>query len=534
MAMLSFSAYATGDIVVSSEIEEVTVYRQRAQITRTAEATVQPGENTLIFRGLSQYLMANSINVRGQGPGVIQSVRHRVSYLNRTATPARVMAIEDSLELLQMELDEIADERFVNESEEKLLLSNQNLSSEQSGLSVETLREVSAIYRERLSEVRKNLRFLKMRERKLKRQQGQFQQEIMVIKAGRNQPTQEVVVIFKADKSASLSLELVYLVNNANWNPFYDVRVANTADPIQLALKANVVNNTGIDWEDIRVKLSTTQNSGNNNAPALGTHFVAIGRAQEAVLVGYGYSSGNRRQKRADSRAASNTADVFMNDEEDGFGADEAGSAADFTQTTEGELGLEFDIALRYEIPADGKEHQVDILQTDVKADYQHYAVPKLDPDAFLVAEISQDLLRGPANVYFEGTFVGETYINTDNPRDSMRISLGRDPKVQVQREQLACFVAKQSIGGKSRKTYSYETTIKNNKATPVTLTIQDQIPISTNKEIEVSPGELSGGTLDEATGMVTWVLTLQPGEKRMLPFGYEVKYPKNQSIRGL
>ena len=520
---------------ISSSIESVTVYRDRAQVSRSASVDVSSGDNVLVFSGLSQYILPNSINVRGQGSGVIQSVRHRVNYLNRTQVPEKVQKLRDQIEDLQAEQTQLSDERFINQSEEKLLLQNQKLSSDQTGVDVNALRELAQLYRERLTEVRSNLRAITLRERKLNREISQLQAEINSLQSRVNVPTQEVVVVYQAERAHEAALELSYLVSGAGWNPFYDIRVANTSDPLQLALKAKVVNNTGTDWKKVKIKLSTTKNSANNNAPQIATQWLAI--YQPPVVVGYATQDRNQgmiRQKAEMSMPtdirSNSMGDLYLDEEV----TEDAASAADYTTTNEGELGLEFDIALTYDIPADGKEHQVDILQSELKADYRHYAVPKLDRDVFLVAEIREDLLRGPANVYFEGTFVGETYVNTDNPRDSMRISLGRDPKVQIQRERVTTYQEKKVVGGNIRQTYGFEITVKNNKTSEVSLSLQDQIPVSQNKDIEVEVGELSGASLNENSGILNWDLTLKPGEERTLTFRYEVKYPKDASVVGL
>ncbi len=531
--LISNSLFAQHTVNLDSKIESVTVYRQRAQITRTSTIRVQPGENILTFSGLSQHIKPQSMNVRGEGEGIIQSVRHRVSYLNRVAIPEKVQHLQDSVKALQGELAVISDEKFVNETEEKLLLANQKLAGEQTGLDVEALREMATLYRERLTAVRRSMRRLNLESQRLNEEINRLNAEINSLQRSRNQPTQEVVVVFVAEKAERVKLELTYLVDGANWNPFYDLRVSNTEDPIQLALKANVVNNTGIDWEGVNITLSTTKNAGNNTAPQLNPQYLAFWsdvRRRQPAVVGYGTQAKGYEDAAVDSR--SNTFDMVAEAEELAPAA--SSSAADYTTTHEGELGLEFVIALEYDIPADGQEHQVDILQSELEAQYRHYTVPKLDQDVFLVADIQQDLLRGNANVYFEGTFVGETFINTDNPRDSMRISLGRDPKVQVQREQVTDYTARQVIGGKVRQTYAYEITLRNNKASAVTVSVQDQLPLSQNKDIEVEALELSGAQMDATSGRLDWLIELAPGEERTLELRYEVKYPKDQQVTGL
>ena len=525
--LFPFWAFSTDETRVNSKISEVNVYRQRAQITREASAKVTRGDNLIVFSGLSGSLLKNSITIGGTGNGIIQSVTHRINYLNRTAKPPRMILLEDSVEILSLDIQILADDKFVLESEQNLILGNNKIGGTQQGLTAEELQRVANLYRNRIAEIRKDLRSINLKDRKLRRKLTAYNQEIAQIKAQRDRPTQEVVVAFNAKASGTVKLTLKYLVNGAQWNPFYDIRVANTKDPVQFFLKANVVNNTGIDWDKVDIKLSTANNNTNNISPILSPWYVNIGRPPAPRPSGYGNNA--KPRMKADSRAFSNSMDLDAPAPEP-----EAGLAYEITKTSEGELGLEFEIALPYDIPADGKAHQVDILLTEVEADYRHFAIPKLDRDAFLVANINYDLLRGKANVYFEGTFVGETYVNTDNPRDSMRISLGRDPKVQIQREKVTDFTNRKVVGTNIKQTYAYEITVKNNKSEAVNLTIEDQIPVSQNKDITVEMLEASGGKLDELSGKVIWNIVLNPGEKRVLDLKFEVKYPKNQPVSGI
>lgn len=532
-SLMTGSVWSANETIVNSQIEAVQVYRQRAQIAREATVNVTKGENLLIFSGLSRFILPNSITVSGQGNGTIQSVSHRVSYLKTTPKTARMILLEDSIEVLSEELFVLQDQRFINESEQKLILENRQLGGTDSGFSADDLTQLAELYQKRLADIRKRLRGIKKTEKKLNERKNSYQQELASISAQRNQPTQQVVVAFQADQAGRVTLGLQYMVNQASWSPYYDIRVASTADPLQFFLKANVINNTGIDWEGVDVTLSTTNNNVNNSQPSLSPWYVGV--YYPSPKGSYGYKQDAAKPSRRDAMALSNTLEL-----DDAYGAAEERAEAevayayDATTISEGELGLEFDIALPYDIPADGKAHQVDIQIIDVAGNFMHYAVPKLDRDAFLVAEINQDLLRGKANVYFEGTFVGETYVNTDNPRDSMLISLGRDPKVQIQREQVKDFTKVKTVGSNIRKTMGYEISIRNNKSTPVSLILEDQIPVSQDQDITVETLELSGGVLDEASGKITWTLTLKPGEKREIPLRFEVKYPKNKPVSGI
>ena len=211
---------------------------------------------------------------------------------------------------------------------------------------------------------------------------------------------------------------------------------------------------------------------------------------------------------------------------------------ADYTEVTETTLMVEFNIKLPYTIPSDGKPHPIELQQHDLKATYQHMAVPKLAPSAFLVAHITgwdeYNLLPGQANAYFAGTFVGESYLDANATADTLTISLGVDKNVTVTRERNKEFRNKGLFGNNIKEMAGYLISVRNSKTSPVSIIVEDQIPVSAMSTISVETQELSGGKLDPITGKVTWNLKLNPNETKKLNLKFEVKYPKGTQLPGL
>lgn len=205
------------------------------------------------------------------------------------------------------------------------------------------------------------------------------------------------------------------------------------------------------------------------------------------------------------------------------------------TSFVENQTTVEIEVAEPYSIKTNGERTLVDLKTYDIPAAYRYTAIPKLDKDAFLLAEISDwsqySLLEGESNLYFEDGFVGRSILNPAALQDTLQISMGRDRSIVMQREKVDQFSKKRTIGSNITENRGYEITIKNNKSQAVTLQVKDQIPVSVNSNITVTPGELSGGVLDPLTGIVTWAITLPPGSQQKLAFQYEVKYPKSERI---
>ena len=201
-------------------------------------------------------------------------------------------------------------------------------------------------------------------------------------------------------------------------------------------------------------------------------------------------------------------------------------------------LNASFDIMTPYTIPSDGQEYQVEIQKYNLQAEYNYVAIPKLDADAFLTAKITgwEDLSLSPggANIYFDGAYVGESYLNPAESNDTLEISLGRDKRIVIKREKLKDLSGNKLFGGNKERSLSYDFTVKNGKKEAISLILLDQVPVSMQKEIEVKTEELSGAEYNTETGEIKWKIQLPAGETAKKRLTFKVKYPKDKQIMGL
>jgi hypothetical protein len=205
------------------------------------------------------------------------------------------------------------------------------------------------------------------------------------------------------------------------------------------------------------------------------------------------------------------------------------------TNQIENQTNVEFEIKTPYSISSDNKSITVEVDRYNLPAEYKYYCAPKVDKDAFLLANIVNwekfNLLEGEANIFFENTFVGKTILDVRYTSDTLQLSLGRDKNVLVNREKIKDTNKKQFLGNKKEDTRSWRITVKNNKKQIVNFVLSDQIPVSTMEEIEVIPENLSGGILNKENGEIKWRFTLKPATKNELELKYKVKYPKDRTL---
>ncbi|HPW86277.1 MAG TPA: DUF4139 domain-containing protein, partial [Chitinophagales bacterium] len=201
----------------------------------------------------------------------------------------------------------------------------------------------------------------------------------------------------------------------------------------------------------------------------------------------------------------------------------------------EGDMANEYVIQTLQDVESDNKEHIVGIQEISMPAVFSYHTVPKLDMNAYLLARVTDwakyNLLAGEANIFFDDNYVGKSYLNPNVSADTLLISLGRDEKISVKRVKLNDYSAKKLLSNNIRETKAFETTIKNNKNTPVEIELLDQYPISKNAQIEVTLEEASGAQVTEAYGKLLWKLKLAPNETRKIKMVYSIKYPKDKQV---
>lgn len=206
-------------------------------------------------------------------------------------------------------------------------------------------------------------------------------------------------------------------------------------------------------------------------------------------------------------------------------------AAAPVVEQVENTTSFEFQIALPYSVPSDNKPYTVEIDQFPLPASYEYYCAPKLDPSAFLTARLTDweeyRLLNGEASLFFEGTYIGKAFINAEQTEDTLSLSLGRDGNIVVQRNKQKQLSSRQFIGSKQQQVAGWEIEIRNKKAQAVSIVIEDQFPVSTEKDIDVSLDTHNAQEVDAGAGKLIWRLDLPANRQEKLQFQYTVKYPK-------
>ena len=538
-----YAATAQQILTCKATVDKATVYLTGATLTSTADFNLKQGINELVFENISSGLNTQSLQASGKGNFVIMDVRCNVKMNEQpTVKPDTkfdkiINQLNDSITEMEFVIEELTERNTALQSEKNILLNNRLMKGE-------TKQDTLALFTEAISFLRSRLENINAETFKVKRAlqknnvalanlQQRYQELIdakskTAIPKISNASVCQAIVTVMAETESAARVSVSYYVNGAGWKPTYDIRASGTSNTIGITHKAQLYQNTGLDWNNTAITLATaTPNQGINKPqlnPQLIGYFMAVMREKRKAL---------NKQELDEVAVGTTTMDAKKPEMKD-----DAEDMALYTDMVENLVQTEYNIKLKYNIPTDGKEHMVVIQNTEVKADYNFSAIPKLDAKAYLQARITDwsdlNLLPGISRIFFDNSFVGQSVIDPYITNDTMLLSLGKDKSIIMQRKKLKDKTRQKFLGEDKTISYSFEISLKNTKSLPVNITVEDQIPISNTQEIEVKLIAGNKANYNIETGKLEWDLQLKPGESKKLLVTYEVKLPKNKTVAGM
>jgi len=511
---------------IKAEIKHVIVFPDRAQVDHETSISIAPGKSVLKLSGLSPYIDVQSIQVKGYGEFTILSVNQQNNYLQNLEDSQEVKSIRSQIEALQLKVEDENTAISILKEKEAFLIANRAILVKETTFTLEQLKNVMDLYTNNMNDVK--VATLK-KERLIKdynKQIAALQQQVSSKINKQQLPSGEILVTVTSEKQVSGKLSISYVVTNAGWYPSYDIRVDDIKNPVSIFYKANVFQNSGVEWKDVKLSFSNATPWVAGDIPVLNTWFVDYYNPEP--VMSKVVASGVKRSQAPKMNEAAVVAYDMVEEK-----ANEA--APVMVQKQVGETTITFDIAIPYTVPSDGKVQTIEIQRITVPADYKYVTTPKLSPLAYLTANITDwaklSLQTGEATLYFENSFVGKSTLNVKQLKDTLALSLGTDNSILVKREKRKDFTSRKVIGSNRTDVFSYLITIRNNKSNPAKITLNDQIPVSSNSSIKVDAQEISGGKLDGQTGEIKWDLEIKPQETKQIILTYSVKYPKDQTV---
>ncbi len=530
VALTSFCQAQTRVQNVESKITKVIVFTREVQISREAEIPLSMGTTELVFTGITAQLRPQTIQLKGEGDFVLLSIKHQLNYLVNKRQKDTALTLEDELHQLQDSFNLIDNRLTIIKQTEAMLQKNQVqiVGGNNAMLKASDLKETVDYQYTKLEELMEKRLDLTRKSTFLKEKITAIQNQLSSFSTANRQRTSEVHVKIQTEKPTAAHLVLEYVVSGGFWKANYDMRVKDIVSPLMVQMKADIWQNTGEDWRDVKLVLSAGNPS--ESADRSGLYQWELNYAKfDQVPAQYGSKTEQVLSKPATDSSPAEYSTITLRSTRE----------RPLIRTTNvvekaGVLTTDYEIESPYTIPSDSKAYTVAIKTVSIPVTYQYYCTPKLDNDAFLTTQIvnweQYQLLEGDVHLFFEGTYIGKTFLNVNDLSDTLHISLGRDKNVLVSRTKQKTLTSKRFLSDKIVETRAFEIALRNKKSYPLSIVVEDQVPISINREINVEK-DIKDAEFDPLTGRLLWRINLKPNQEEKKQFGYSVKYAKSKVV---
>lgn len=523
---------------VDTRICEVTVYTDRARVTRRGTVTLTGNETELAIASLPATLETDSVRATGSGTIAVRLLGVRSETVFSSEYVAnRPAAITQQIQELETQkrviLDRLASRKiqlkFVEGLSEKSVgFFSSSIAKQQVGLNEtgELLNFLGTNYLKYVGAIAQHRRQMHELDKQIKALRRQLQQ----VKTPDSQQGFNILVAIEPSGSGNFELELSYVVKRAHWTPLYDLRVNTTNNQINLNYLAEVNQNTGEDWTGVALILSTAKPGLGSLPPKLEPWYIEIFESRQ--FAGRGVSEDN-----------------FLDLEElleEGYAGNsfpgrgrriEAETAA--AQISREGGTVSFQVGGNIKIPSDGTPHKVTIFSDNYPSKPKYIAVPRLVSFAYLQAVVvnpltGATLLPGKANIFRDNTFVGCVKIENISPGQEFNLNLGIDEGLKIERDLVERQVDKKMIGHQRRTSYAYRLNVTNLQQVQVHLTLREQLPVSRNEQIKVRSTLTNPKIVVGEMGLLEWEISLLPQAKQELYYQFVVEHPPDLTVIGL
>jgi hypothetical protein len=603
--LLSFTFPTQIDTVSKTSIlKEVTLYETGASVTRALDLAGMQNTAYVSIKDLPSGLDAKSMQVQAD-PGIeilsvqtesFEDVENTNTQLTLDANN-RLQEIVDSLALFDTYIS-------VLQEEKNLIKMNNKFSSSEAGVDIEMLKEAADLYRIRLKNIELEIFNWKRKIRQLNVEKKQVQAKLKDNpKTETKQGTEVLLLVRATNASSEKKIDLNYYIKNAGWKPYYDLRIQDDNNNINLDQKAYVYQKTGEDWTDVKLTITNSNPDENKVTPKLNSyHFyehtdmvyyeLPAGQNMSTVIIDESgmpligasviikgtrngtitdidgrfylpdalgkkivisytgfitkeiiYDANTQFVELEEGHLLEEVVVVGSRNERSSYHIDGVRVKEKVKKTrtiigakkSESRTAINYVLEDSYTIPSTGKSYEVFIERKKIVSDFHYQVFPRLSDKAYLIASIADwqiyDLMSAPLNIFHNKTYKGKSYINTLATKDTLEISIGTDPEVVVQREQIKDYTKKNMFKNKIIEEVAWSINLKNNKRNKISVEILDQIPVSNDKSVKVELLEHDGANYKENQGFLDWEIELDSGESAMKRIIYKVKYEKDRKL---
>ncbi len=519
--------------IVSGKISKVRLYTDRAEVTRLIQRKIPAGESQFSVGPLPDSVRPDSVRVSlvGDSPARLVNVKTNRDYGGNflsddigkqekivQSIEKELRAVQDLLKTLNLQL-EFIDLLVESESVKGKPYSNR-IDSAQTGPKdwEQTLNFVSTRGIQLHEERRKAEDNLSEIEKKLNAAKKKLQD----LQSGVKKTAHRVILDWKSPSESNLNIEITYQVSNTRWKPVYQLSADTEKKSLTVLYQGEIIQKTGENWENVEMELSTGRPSLGGAPPNLSPWVVDFlpppqqtRKLQRKML---------NAPMAMDSMAAMESAPMM---------------AAGATVTESGN-SLVYTLLDKQTISSGVFDHRSTIAEKKFSIDLNYISIPKRSAFVYLNSKTINKspfhFLQGRGWIYLNKSFVGTVWMNQTAPGQELKLGLGADENIKVERKLIRKEGGEEGLfDKKDRLRYIYEIELENFKKNEILLTLKDQLPLSYHENIEVKTNDISPTPkkVDEKN-IITWEINLKPNEKKTVRIDYQVEYPAGKAIKGL
>lgn len=519
----------------------ITVFPDRARVTRTGHKPVQPGLQRLEIPDLPLCLIPESVRASGKGTararllGVTTRLEH---YRDTPAENAR--ELEDKIQEATDADAELAAQAAVLEKEQKAidgLAAQSEMFARGLALRNRTPEEQGSIFdflSRRSQAIQSQLLALARARRDKAKEIDQLKRRLQAQQSARPRQRYTAAIELEVISEGTLDVELTYLVTQAGWTPLYDLRMQ--PDTLEVTYLAQVQQNTGEDWPDVAVTLSTAEPALSLVVPELAPWYIAprpevhrlMPKSRARMTLG---SSAAAPAQAMDAIKMEQPAEPAILEEEIVFDSAEVSApGASLTYRLSGRAG----------IPGNNEPRKVTVATFPLKPALDYVTAPRREAVCYRRATVKNEsaysLLPGPAQLFEGDDFLGATRLEFTAPNQEFELVLGADERIRVERELQLRDVEKAFIvGDRKRIRYAYRIELENLREAPQTVYVRDQLPVPRDEQIRVKLEAADPRPAEHSElNLLEWKLAAKPGAKSVIRFEFSVEYPRAMDVVGL
>ena len=538
----------SGEQIRKAKLKEATIYTSGVQLRSALTYSAIKGINEIIIEGISSSIDPQTIQVSATGNVVILDSKYSLYYpksitkdISTEASKIKrsIELLKDSIESIGFDIRDLKEQTAVYNQAQRMLRDNGVMKNQgKVSDSLELLQEAITLYTTKMSALNKKLIVISKSTKAAEKKQLKMNDRLKHLKNRLNtlgqpksnaNPIPRITVSLIAEGNTNGKINFSYLSANAGWTPLYDIRSESSKGKIFMNYKAQVFQNTGLEWKEVKLRISTNNPYANKTKPEINPLYISYVNYRNKLSVSN--NANHYKMAATPSNAITNRGYALETIAEDEVAMD----ANEFTKVVHQLIAAEFKIDLPYSIASNWQQHMVLVQKSELETNFKYYAVPKLDQSVYLVAEMLKvdelQLITSKANIFFDGSYIGETYIDPTKMNDTLYLSLGKDPNISIKRKLLSSKCKERTIGDKIEKSKAYTIEVNNMKSSQIEIVIQDQVPITTDEDIIIDKINVGKVKLTDITGLIEWKIKLNPKDKKTFDFDYRIKFDKTKQI---